>query len=53
MTQISKEKQLESNLEFYQEWCKQLRSNRKYYVLAGVMVGVGIFGLILIATGKL
>ena len=53
MTQISEKERLNMNVEFHQNWCKQLRRNRKYYVLAGVMIGVGVFGLILMATGKL
>ena len=29
-----------------------MRRNRKYYVLAGIMIGVGVFGLILTLLGK-
>ena len=49
----TKLQRLENTLEMHREWVKEMRNNRKYYVLGGIMIGVGVFGAILTLTGTI
>ncbi len=44
--EAKRETVLENQLEMHREWVKEMRKNRKYYILGGFMMGVGFWGLV-------